>query len=725
MIKLRATFVLVLLVASILSTNGMLVAFSQRDLPLTDIEASVAVVDPQGLSQNKVNTEITPNLDGSAIFAITVSVSNLKGRKADIGIWKQTVEDTATYPFLLDIYECADRKILTSTSDSAVYKIWIEVDVDAKAKYPAFIKPAVSVKAFMINEQARWISFQLTANKPATATPTLPPLTLKIETDKTQYEAGERVLLSGTVQKLNAQGKYENYRAAPFKLQFEFPGVAKPMLHPAGDDRLMTDDQGGFSFAPYAPYKLGQYKITAMLMAKDYAGILTADLTYSVGFTVVAPTVDPTTVQQNFDKIIARFKSEIPPHAKEVEEEYRRVMLSTGNLPLALLSSPDPMQYGWWNNQLFGQNGFHCVGYTVKTIEFLNGLRFSREKIYRDLVRGIDYGPIARAYGASFLGSGEHHAVILYKYGTNWKNGTVLDPWPTQIPATYNIKQFEDKWGGTAVGNPDWTSPRMAEPAFPMLVTPSVPVPVYWNLDWAKGPSKYTEEYQWVKGVGITVNSPVALDISNEKGQRITLQADGKLGVQIENSEVYIAQNSSTDLHWYVWLPEGKYQVKAIGLADGTTHITTSQGKGVIQYYGAPVKKGEAATLKLDTAKLGEPLTLPDGKQVSAIPLDITKTTQPPVTTTTTKSVSTTTTTTIPTDTVELAIGGLIFLVIIGGGLFLAYRLIKRLTRGKKAISPQTVQAPSIPQGVKYCTNCGKQIAVDSVFCTNCGTKQS
>lgn len=278
--------------------------------------------------------------------------------------------------------------------------------------------------------------------------------------------------------------------------------------------------------------------------------------------------------------------------------------------------------------------------------------------------------------------------------------------------------------GGTAEGNPDWASPIKAEPAFPMLATPSVPVPVYWNLDWVKGPTQYVDEYQWVNGAGITVNSPVALDISNEKGQRIALQTDGKLVVQIENSEVYITQNSSTDSRWYVWLPEGKYQVKAIGLADGTAHITTSQGKGVIQYYGAPVKKGEVATLKLDTAKLGDPLTLPDGKQVSAVPVDITKLTQPPVTTTTT-SKQTTTTATIQTDTVALAIGGLIFLLIIGGIVFLAYRIIKRITRGKRPVSPPTVQAPSAPQGVKYCANCGTQIAFYSVFCPNCGAKQS
>lgn len=82
-----------------------------------------------------------------------------------------------------------------------------------------------------------------------------------------------------------------------------------------------------------------------------------------------------------------------------------------------------------------------------------------------------------------------------------------------------------------------------------------------------------------------------------------------------------------------------------------------------------------------------------------------------------------------PVDTlvelVALVIAGLIFLGIIGGIGFLAYRLIKRLTRGKRLAPPSTAQAPSTPQGVKYCTNCGTQIAVYSVFCTNCGTKQS
>jgi hypothetical protein len=107
---------------------------------------------------------------------------------------------------------------------------------------------------------------------------------------------------------------------------------------------------------------------------------------------------------------------------------------------------------------------------------------------------------------------------------------------------------------------------------------------------------------------------PVAVDISNDKGQHVGL-VNGKLVAEIEGGQLFVNQKSETDLFWYVSLPEGKYHVRLVGIGEGDFHILTTK-EGTLQYYNASTKKDDIAVLELDSEKRGEPLTLPNGEKI-------------------------------------------------------------------------------------------------------------
>ncbi len=83
-----------------------------------------------------------------------------------------------------------------------------------------------------------------------------------------------------------------------------------------------------------------------------------------------------------------------------------------------------------------GYAEFTCGGYQSKVLDFLNGLKFSKDPCVKQLLDNWDYGPIQAWFGY-------HQAVALYPKGTDWKSaGIVLDPWPDQTPKTYSANDW-------------------------------------------------------------------------------------------------------------------------------------------------------------------------------------------------------------------------------------------------------------------------------------------
>ncbi|MDO9086026.1 MAG: hypothetical protein Q7U53_07465 [Anaerolineaceae bacterium] len=103
-----------------------------------------------------------------------------------------------------------------------------------------------------------------------------------------------------------------------------------------------------------------------------------------------------------------------------------------------------------------GYDEFACGGYQSKVLAFLNSLKFSKDPCEQALVEKWEYGPIQAWWGG-------HQAVILYPWATNWmETGIVLDPWITQFPADYKVKDWAIHFSvaglaGEAGRAVDWT----------------------------------------------------------------------------------------------------------------------------------------------------------------------------------------------------------------------------------------------------------------------------
>lgn len=651
----------------------------------TNYVTGIMIVSPVGNSLDQASDIVTPSSDHKANIGVAVTFNIPQGLELmDFGFTTYyNGVPYANYPVENPI---GDTQV---KSGSFTRKYLLEFDHLSFDNYPAQLVfkgyydlmdgPNIPGATVYGTYYANNIS--VTINSPpseSSPSASLEDLRIQVSTDKKVYESGERVVVSGAIQKLNSQGQYVSYEGSlPFQLAFSFPGARGTSIVLPKDGKMRTLSDGTFKIVPFAPYSLGTYTVTMILSASDYPTYLTTDLKGNTTFTAVAPRQAD---QSQIDELLLLYYSEIPSNAIAVDEQLRLWGQSDVQFALAL---QHPETRGYYNNQFFHQNGFHCQGYTVKVIEFLNGLRFNQTEKYRQLFRGLDYSPIMRGARGLTAGSGEHHAVVVYKYGTDWKTGDVFDPWLTQIPSVFNVTEFEGGFAGTARFDPDWVyggidvngeAEILNEPSFPIQ-----PAPVYWNFDWALAPVRYPDSNAWLlhRGYGWTIGtgSPVALDISNANGQRIYMQTDGEMIAQIEGSEVSINRESSTDMQWYVWLPDGEYQIKIIGLASGTAHIFTSQEDGVIQYYNTTTTLGQIDTLKINTANPGEPLIMQSGEPVFPQVFHVTASVDSSTPTSTVTTSSIVTGTEDSTDTVFTILGlAVVALVIIGVTVLLRRR---------------------------------------------------
>ncbi len=103
-----------------------------------------------------------------------------------------------------------------------------------------------------------------------------------------------------------------------------------------------------------------------------------------------------------------------------------------------------------------GYDEFACGGYQSKVLNFLNSLKFSKDPCEQALLEKWEYGPIQAWWGG-------HQAVVIYPWATNWmETGIVLDPWITQFPADYKVKDWAIYFSVAGLGGEpgrviDWT----------------------------------------------------------------------------------------------------------------------------------------------------------------------------------------------------------------------------------------------------------------------------
>jgi len=576
-------------------------------------------------------------------------------------------------------------------------------------------------------------------------------------------------------------GTYELASDAKFLINFTFPGGVntKTLTLQAVD--------GEYTFSPFAPYETGEYVIQVRINPRKNNFPAGEGIINKTTFTTIEPMENSQRYipdQSQINKIIKLFKEskDVPPNWEKVLEKRGSSSKPLNDMEYGAynnayfckkkstfqMSLNDPIK------TVTVSNGYNCPAYTCKTLRFLTKLRFGigYDDSERKLLRGLDYGPIVRAGGLVTQIFGEHQAVVLYDYWfkEDWafyssagKLHAVLDPWPKQRAENFTLTDFcyfyarlYPPYEGIFMnpyGNPEWKAGSPEENAFPLFNGA-----VYWNLEMKELKIKYVippetgtpegepfdppqkEEQQKEKsfkpplsninqpihdytGRIVTYECPVILDISDDKGQHLGI-VNGKLVSDIERSQLLVNQKSETDFFWYVWLPEGRYNVNIIGIADGSFETYTTKGD-ILQYYNASIRKDEVATIKLDPDEsVEEVLILSNGDKISPTEIIIEQNGGNKH----------------DGGGIGILVAGAISLIII---LIIVLMAIKRrrssaqssasveksgkhIRSGIRKSTEQTISCPACgkinPSSTNYCINCGKAIEQTS-FCEECGRK--
>jgi hypothetical protein len=275
---------------------------------------------------------------------------------------------------------------------------------------------------------------------------------------------------------------------------------------------------------------------------------------------------------------------------------------------------------------------FKCDGTQEKVLRFLHGIEQDLEKCH--LLNGWEWGPI---WGS---GSG-HRAVVVYPEGTDWKKeGTVLDPWPTQEPEWYRIAEWEKKFPGiageTVEGYRDkypttmnwredlekkawyWKAWDWLEEEDKNDVTES-------SLGWIRLPEYMAAQFKrWITGLA---ECPVDLVITDQEGRRSGVLEDGSMAFEVPHCFVVNAPDEEGDAHWYFELdPEtaGPCRLEIRGKGEGTFQLLVANApSGSMLYYDEqPISPGAVAELVLDVGDPEAPLVLSDGREIRPIVIE-------------------------------------------------------------------------------------------------------
>lgn len=294
--------------------------------------------------------------------------------------------------------------------------------------------------------------------------------------------------------------------------------------------------------------------------------------------------VDPATADANLDTIRSRFLDEIPTgQVQQDPSVLQRILMGVGASP------------GLANN-MTNWTTWSCGDYQTRVLAWLDSIRTSSDPEVRAQLAGLDYGPV-QAY------RGGHQAVVVFPRGTDWQDsGTVLDPWPNQQPEIFSMDQWRDRFSwGHGIGESGNNYPHMfGNPsAYPGSTVPNSRL--------------HTRR--------IGVNSPVGALVTADDGRRLGMLPDGEFVNEIEGADFYPFPGDPDHFQWYFGLPEGTYELALTGLAEGDTHVVVANESGEMVTYGPQeVAVGEAATLAV-AGSITQPLELPDGRQIKAIPV--------------------------------------------------------------------------------------------------------
>ena len=430
--------------------------------------------------------------------------------------------------------------------------------------------------------------------------------TITISTDKDTYEQGEAVTITGQV--LSKDGQ-----PIPVKQKLVLTVDVPDSTRPEEGRRLrfFTDDSGQFSIMPFAGWNTGEYKLHVQGKIES-EGKVEGETTFKV------VKAEPGLMcGYKFNKIVELYKSQVPEgpvrrdpdlHTGLPESWYGKENNIYCDMQLtvefACVIVPERLDFC----------SFVCGGCQGHALDFFDGLRFNKDPDKRNLLKGLDYGPIAR--GAYIFGG--HHAVVLYPIGTEWyrlgyvrpeEESVVFDSWPTQKPETYDVVEFSGGWGFVRADESRWAQPTDIWSGWPLVGSEVCSNPKLKSTK-PKIPA--------VPSSGVYVDCPVDVLITNSEGKRTGMLPDGNL-VQEFPAWAYRASEDNKDLGWYFGLPEGVYSVVTTGKSTGTFRLRVIgdlAGGQALDYGSQSITEGAQARITLDSANPAAPLILPDGTDV-------------------------------------------------------------------------------------------------------------
>jgi len=286
----------------------------------------------------------------------------------------------------------------------------------------------------------------------------------------------------------------------------------------------------------------------------------------------------------------------------------------------AIPSGKDPI-IKWWSGPLAGHinnniaayfNGenYTCSKYQGMVLNWLDSLRTSPNESLRNLLTGLDYGPIETQGGG-------HRAVVVFQRGTDWHTtGVVFDPWPYQEPRAFPMGIWNlNLWGVSEEAK--WPNPDSdAGKLYPQLFgkPSSYPASTFVQGDISKGLAKPSKI--------LLVRSPVNVLITFTDGRRIGTLADGTPVNDFGNGASFYAlpkEGAPNETESYMFLPEGDFSVQLNGTGTGDFHTVLAEPNKYTGFGAQPITLGQTATFSTDTTGQASALTLPNGSTVQPV----------------------------------------------------------------------------------------------------------
>jgi len=254
---------------------------------------------------------------------------------------------------------------------------------------------------------------------------------------------------------------------------------------------------------------------------------------------------------------------------------------------------------------------YTCSSLAIKTLAFLNSIRFSPNEERRRLMAGVDYGPVNDGLGLIHVAVGLYPKSDYLSPELSLRNGYVLEPWHNQKKEVWRPSAWITLYSqrrdptGWLFGNP-WDG------EYPTSGSDGGYYPA--------GSYEVPPMLRRSERMRVLTYSPAVVMLSDAQGRRLGKLPDETIINEIPGAEM---AGKNTEEGTYVNMlsvPEGDYSLTVTGTDAGTFHLAIGMDDEILNYGEQAIDAGEEATLRLDRYDFGQPLSLPDGEEINPEP---------------------------------------------------------------------------------------------------------